>query len=169
MKRLFKVALVAVCMLFVGTYAKAQKIAHINFNQLIEQMPETKTIRTQMEAYQKTFVDTYTTMGNEFQTKAQAYEKDKATMNDATRSAKETELQDLQKRIQDFQKDAQGKVEAKSNELTRPLFTKARASISKVAKAKGYTYVLDSSQTELLVSPDADDLLASVKADLGLK
>ncbi len=169
MRKLFKVALVAVCMLFAGSYAKAQKIGHIEFNKLVEAMPETKTIRTQMEAYQKTFVDTYTTMTNEFQTKAQTYEKDKATMNDALKTQRENELQDLRKRIDDFQRDAQSKVEAKSNELTQPLFTKAKASIAKVAKAKGYSYVLDSSQTELLVSPDADDMMAAVKADLGLK
>ena len=36
------------------------------------------------------------------------------------------------------------------------------------AKEKGFTYVLDSSQTALLVSPPADDLIAPVKAKLGL-
>lgn len=169
MKRLFKVALVAGAMLFLGNMAQAQKMGHINFNQLIDQMPETKTIKTQLDAYQKTFVDTYTTMATEFQTKGQAYEKDRATMNDAARTAKENELQDLQKRIQDFQNDARGKVEAKSNELTKPLFTKAKDAIATVAKEKGYSYVLDSSQTELLVSPAADDMMASVKLKLGLK
>jgi outer membrane protein len=169
MKRLFKVALVAVCMLFAGNYAKAQKIGHISFNALVDQMPETKTIKTQLDAYQKQFIDQYTTMTTEFQTKAEAYNSKKATMTDATKTATETELQDLQKRIQDFQNDARGKVEAKSNELSKPLITKARAAISQVAKEKGYTYVLDSSQIELLVSPDADDMLAAVKLKLGLK
>ncbi|GAA4337103.1 OmpH family outer membrane protein [Mucilaginibacter gynuensis] len=170
MKRLFKVALVAVGMLFVGSYAQAQsKIGHINFNALIDQMPETKTIKTQLDAYQKQFVDQYTTMTQEFQTKGQAYEAGKATMTDAIRTSKETELQDLQKRIGDFQNDARAKVEAKSNELTKPLFTKARAAISQVAKEKGYTYVLDSSQIDLIVSPDGDDLLAPTKLKLGLK
>ena len=41
MKKLFKVALVAVCMLSIGNFAKAQtKIGYINFQALLAQMPE---------------------------------------------------------------------------------------------------------------------------------
>ncbi|RCH56522.1 OmpH family outer membrane protein [Mucilaginibacter hurinus] len=170
MKKLLKVALVALCVLFAGNYAKAQaKIGHLSFNALIDQMPETKTVKTQLDAYQKQFIDQYTTMTNEFQTKVQGYESKKASMTDATKTATETELQDMQKRLQEFQRDAQGKVEAKSSELSKPLLTKAKTAINQVAKEKGYAYVLDSSQIELLVSPDADDLLAAVKLKLGLK
>ena len=170
MKKLFKVALVAVCMLFVGSYAKAQtKIGHISFNALIDQMPEYKTIKTNLDAYQKQFIDQNQTMATELQTKAQSYDSKKGTMTDAAKSVAENELQDLQKRLQEFQSDARSKVEAKSNELSKPLITKAKTAISAVAKEKGYTYVLDSSQIELLVSPEADDLLAAVKVKLGLK
>ncbi|MEO6150733.1 MAG: OmpH family outer membrane protein [Mucilaginibacter sp.] len=170
MKKLLKVALVALCVLFAGNYAKAQsKTGHINFNALIEQMPEAKTIKTTLDAYQKQFVDQNTTMATEFQTKVQAYDAKKATMTDATKTATEAELQDLQKRLQDFQRDAQSKIEAKGRELSNPLMLKAKTAITQVAKEKGYAYVLDSSQIELLVSPEADDLLASVKVKLGLK
>ena len=78
-------------------------------------------------------------------------------------------MQDLQKRFQDYQGTAQQQVEAKGNELTKPLVDKARAAIAAIAKEKGYTYVLNSSQTDLIVSPDADDLLPAAKLKLGLK
>ena len=170
MKKLLKVALVAVCIISMGNFAKAQtKIAYINFDQLIELMPETKTVRTQLETYNKQFQDQYTSMTGEYQQKAQAYEAQRATMTDAIRTAKESELQDLQKRIQAFQTDAQQKVSTKTNELSKPLFDKARGVISQVAKDKGYTYVINASQTDLIVSPPGDDLLADVKAKMGLK
>ncbi|WP_419701257.1 OmpH family outer membrane protein [Mucilaginibacter sp. NFX135] len=170
MKKLFKVALVAVGMLFAGNFANAQtKIGHINFNKLIDMMPETKTIQTTMEAYQKTFIDQLTTMNNELTTKGNDFQKNQATMTDAVRSAKGTEIQDIQKRMQDYQNDARQKVEQKQQELTKPLIDKATTAITAVAKEKGYAYVLDSSQVSLLVSPDADDLLAAVKLKLGLK
>ena len=38
-----------------------------------------------------------------------------------------------------------------------------------LAKEKGYTYVIDTSQTDLIVSPPADDLMSDVKAKLGVK
>jgi len=162
MKKLLKVALVAVSMLFVGNFAKAQtKIGYINFGQLVTQMPE---------IYQKQFIDQLTAMNTEMQSKGQDYQKNQATMTDAARTAKQAELQDIQKRMQDYQNDAQQKVDAKTNELSKPLIDKARAAISDVAKEKGYTYVFDSSQgSPLIVSPDGDDLLAAVKLKLGLK
>jgi outer membrane protein len=170
MKKLFKVALIAVSMLFVGNFAKAQtKIGYINFQALITQMPEYKTIRSQVDIYQKQFIDQLTSMNNELQTKGQEFQKTSASMTDAVRSAKQSELQDIQKRMQDYQNDAQQKVDAKTNELSKPLIDKARAAVTEVAKEKGFTYVLDSGQTTLIVSPEGDDMMAAVKAKLGLK
>src|ERR1700740_2759211 len=106
MKKLLKVALVAVCVMFVGSIAKAQnKVGYINFAQLVSAMPDTKVLQTQLESYNKQFQDQYTAMTTEYQTKGQAYEAQRATMTDAVRINKEAELQDLQKRIQAFQTD----------------------------------------------------------------
>jgi outer membrane protein len=170
MKKLLKVALVAVCMVVVSSFAKAQsKIGYINTNQLMELLPEMKTLQTQMQAYQKTFSDQLATMSTELQTKGQAYEAKRATMTDASRTATESELQDMQTRITSFRDNAQKQIEAKSNELLKPLTDKVRTAIQAVAAAKGYNYVLDSSQVELIVSPAGDDLGPSVKAKLGLQ
>jgi len=169
MKKLFKVALVAVCMISMGNFAKAQtKIGYINTNDLIQVMPELKTVNTQIDAYKKTFLDVLQGMGKELQDKSADYQAKQATMTDAVKSAKQSDLADLQKRAQDYQNDAQQKVEAKGQELMKPILDKVHNAIAEVAKEKGFTYVLDSSQTALLVSPPADDLLAPVKAKLGL-
>jgi len=170
MKNLFKVALVAIVMLLAGNFAQAQsKIGYVNFGEVVRAMPEFKTMQTALDSYQKQFADQFTVMSNEYQAKGAEFQKGAAAMTDAVRAAKQTELQDLQKRIQDYQTDAQQKIEAKSNELSKPLVDKARAALSEVAKEKGYTYVLDSGTTNLLVSPEADDLAAAVKTKLGLK
>ena len=170
MKKLFKVALVAGCLFFAGNVAEAQsKIGHINFNQLIDQMPETKTIQKQIQDYSKTFQDQLTTMQTELTTNAQGYDAKRATMTDAARTAKESELQDMQKRLQDYNTKAQQQVGDKTNQLSKPLLDKARVAVQSVAKEKGYTYVFDTAQTELLVSPDSDNMMAAVKTKLGLK
>ncbi|MCC8423891.1 OmpH family outer membrane protein [Mucilaginibacter sp. UR6-11] len=170
MKKLFKVALVAVCMISMGNFAKAQtKIGYINTNDLIQAMPELKTVNTQMDAFKKTFMDVLQNLGTELQTKSADYQSKQATMTDAVKTVKQSELADLQKRAQDYQTNAQQQVEAKGNELMKPLLDKVHNAISAVAKEKGYNYVLDSSQTALLVSPPADDLMAAVKLKLGVK
>ena len=108
-------------------------------------------------------------MNNTLQTEAKNFQAQSATMTDAVRTSKQAELQDMNKRMQDYQTSAQTQVESKTNELSKPMVDKAHAAIADVAKEKGYTYVLDSSQIQLLVSPDADDLMIPVKAKLGLK
>jgi outer membrane protein len=108
-------------------------------------------------------------MNNELQSKSQAYQAARATMTDAVRGAKESELNDLNKRLQDYSNDAKQKVDAKRDELGKPIIDKARAAVAQVAKEKGYTYVINSSQTDLIVSPPGDDMITEVKAKLGLK
>jgi len=173
MKKLFKVALVAVVavgMLFAGNLAKAQtKIGYVNTSQLMEMLPEMKTLQTQMQAYQKTFSDQLATMSNEYQTKGKDYQSKSSTMTDAARTAAESELQDMQTRITTYRDNAQKQIEAKSNELLKPLQDKLKAAITAVAAEKSYAYVLDSSQVELLVSPAGDDLTNAVKVKLGIK
>ena len=171
MKRLFKVAAVAVCILFIGNFAKAQnKIGYINFSELVRSMPEFKTVQTQIDQVQKQYVDQYTQMTQAYQAEVKKANDGAASMNDAQKTAEGATIQDMQKRIQDFQTDAQQKVEAKSNELTKPLVDKGKAAINDVAKEKGYAYVFDSSQgAALLVSPEGDDLLPAVKIKLGIK
>ncbi|MDB5136996.1 MAG: OmpH family outer membrane protein [Mucilaginibacter sp.] len=170
MKKLLKVALVAVCIVFAGNLAKAQtKIGYINMDQLVDQMPETKVAMTNITAYNKQFIDQLTTMNNELQSKGQAYQAQRATMTDAIRTAKESELADLQKRFQDYQNTAQQQVDAKKNELGKPIIDKARAAVTQVAKEKGYTLVINSSNTDLIVAPPGDDLISAAKVKLGLK
>jgi outer membrane protein len=170
MKKLFKVAIVAVGILMLGNFAKAQtKVGYINFQALIAQMPEAKTVKAQLDTYSKQFTDELAVMQNELQTKGKEFQAQSATMTDAVRSAKQTELQDLQNRLQSYNTTAQQKFEERSNELIKPLTDKARAALTAVAKEKGYTYVLDSSQVQLLVSPDGDDMMAAVKLKMGLK
>jgi len=168
MKNLVKSALIAACVLLTAGFAKAQtKLGHINFQNLVTATPQFKTIQGQIDAFQKTYQETLTSMQQELQTKGADYQSKMATMTDPVKAKTESELQDLQKRIQDFSTKAQNDVQAKYNELTKPLLDQLRAAINAVAKEKGYNYVLDSSTTEMLVSPDADDLMAAVKAKLG--
>lgn len=169
MKKLFRVALVAVSMLFMAGIANAQKIGYVNTNELMQAMPKLKDVQNSLNTYQKTFMDQLTSMNTELQNKAQAYDSKRATMTDAARTAAEGELQDFQKRMQDYQNNARQQVEAKSNELMKPLVDQVRAAITAVAKEKGYAYVLDASTIDLIVAPEADNMQASVKAKLGLK
>jgi len=173
MKKLLIAGILLLSVVFATDKAGAQtKIGYVSLGQLVQQLPETKTIQDQVNAYSKQFLDQLTSMNNDFQAKAKDYQDHKSSMTDAARTAREAELSDLQKRLQEYSNSSQQKVEAKSNELAKPLFDKVKAAVTQVAKEKGYGYVINSSALQgdlLLVSPPGDDLAAEVKAKLGIK
>jgi outer membrane protein len=170
MKKVFKVALVAVCMTLVGNFAKAQsKVGYVAMEEVILALPEYKTVQTQMAAYEKDWTTQLQTMNAAYQKAVKEYQDGEKTMTDPVKASKVSEVQDIEKRIREQTDLAQKQVGAKSEELMKPLFEKVRTAITAVAKEKGYGYVLNTSQTELSVAPDADNLLAAVKLKLGLK
>ena len=58
MKKVFKVALIALCIVFAGNLAKAQsKIGYVFFNGIVDVMPEKASLAKQLQDYQKQFVD----------------------------------------------------------------------------------------------------------------
>lgn len=70
----------------------------------------------------------------------------------------------MQKRIVDYRDNAQKELQQKESEIVKPIMEKVKASISKVGKAKGFQYVLNS---EGLLLADGPNLTADVKKDLG--
>ena len=52
-------------------------------------------------------------------------------------------------------------------ELRKPIDEKIKAAIQKVAKAKGFQYILDSSIEQVILLADGPNLTADVKKELG--
>jgi len=60
-------------------------------------------------------------------------------------------------------------LQKKQNELLQPIIDKAKSAIEKVAKANGYSMILDSRQGILLYAAATEDILPLVKKELGIK
>ncbi|MES2514132.1 MAG: OmpH family outer membrane protein [Bacteroidota bacterium] len=161
---------IAIVALTVGsiTVGKAQKIAHISLDSLITTMAESKTAQEVAQKYLKDLENQVATMDTELQTKYAAYMKDSesGTMSALVKSTRESELQDLNKRIEDFKAQAQQDYQRKYGELSKPIYDKAKKAIDMVAKENGYKYVLDTSTGNVLYSEPADDILPLVKKKL---
>lgn len=165
-----KVILFVASALLVSTMAVAQvKLGHINSNELLKAMPEMTKAEKAIQDYAKTFQETLQGMGKEYEKKVQEFQAQEKTMTDALKDVKIKEIQDLQARIETTNQSAQEKVEAKRQELLQPIIDKADKAIKDVAKEKGYNYVFDSSVGALLYAEDSDNILAFVKAKLGIQ
>jgi len=159
---------IAIVALTVGsvTIAQAQKIAHISLDSLITLMPESKTAQEVAQKYLKELETQVATMETELQTKYADYMKNKDTYSALVASSKEAELQDLNKRIEDFKGQAQQDYQRKYGELSKPIYDKAKKAIEAVAKENSYKYVLDTSTGNVLYTEPGDDILPLVRKKL---
>ena len=166
MKKLVKS--VAIVALTVGSVvmAQAQKIAHVQLDSLITMMPESKVAQDLAQSYLKDLEKQVATMETELQTKYQSYMAEAAGMSDLVKQTKEKELQDLNKRIEDFKASAQQDYQRKYAEMSKPIYDKAKKGIEAVAKENSYKYVLDTSTGNVLYSEAAEDILQLVKKKL---
>ena len=165
MKRLKSLLLATVLCLGTSYTINAQaKTAHVDVNELISKMPAMLDAQKQLEKLSGTYDAEYKTMAEEYQNKIKKYDQEAATVGDAVNATRQTEVQDLVKRITDYRDNAQKELKKKEADMVKPLMDKIKASIAKVGKAKGYQYVLN--LADLLLA-DGPDLTADVKKDLG--
>ena len=161
-------SLVIAVVLFIGAQASAQtKVAHIDVQALMTSMPDMKTAQEQLKKIQETYDTYYKNIVAEYQTKLQKYEQKAPTAGDALNETRSKEMQDMGARIQQFQQTAQKELGQKEMDLYKPIMEKAQNAIKKVAKEKGFNYVLDATTGSGLLVADGVDILADVKKSLG--
>ncbi len=150
------------------TISQAQKIAHLSFDSLISLMPETKTATEAAQNFLKGLEQELVAMQTELDNKYKDYLEKEAGMSEMIKKNKQEDLQQLQTRIQEFQRQAENEYKRKQAELTAPIMEKAKKGIESAAKEGGFKYVLDTSiqNTTVLYSEGSDDILAAVKKKL---
>ena len=123
LKSLFIALLMALPMTF--TYAQS-KVAHIDTQKLIGEMPEVIAAQKQLEQLEKTYTSEIENTYKEFQTKAQSYSADAANQTDVTNQARQKELETMQQNINQYRETAAQDLQKKQVEMMRPLYDKAR-------------------------------------------
>jgi outer membrane protein len=168
MKSIVK-SIVVIGFLTVSSTSFAQKTAFIALDSLLSVMPEMAEAKKSSAEHYKQLESTLTTMQKDLNDKLAEFQANETKYTDLIKQTKQKEMQDLNQRIQDFQTQAQVDFQKKNDELTKPINTKAKKAIEKVAKTKGYKMVIDASGGLLLYSEPADDILNAVKIELGIK
>lgn len=144
-------------------FINAQKIAHINFDSLVTQMPETKTVKELSEKYMNDLRKAMNDMDSEFQKKYTAYMAEKDKLSELIKQNREQELTMLQQKIQEYSAQAEQMYQEKLRELTTPLIEKAKLAIAAAAKKNGYKFVFDRTGNIIYAEPNEDIFSASKK------
>lgn len=143
------------------------KVAHINTQELISEMPEVIAAQKQLKKLEEQYAKELESSVKEFQTKAQTYAGDAQNQTELINQQRQSELEGMQQRIQEFRDTASQELQKRSAEMMKPLYDKARNAIEKVATAQGFNYVLDSSNGGSVIMASGKDLSAEVKQELG--
>ena len=77
----------------------------------------------------------------------------------------------MQRRIQEFQTNAQQQLQDKQVELFQPIYGKVDKAVKEVGKENGFVYIFDVSKGALLYFDDtkSTNVMPLAKAKLGLK
>ncbi|HFS67298.1 MAG TPA: OmpH family outer membrane protein [Flavobacteriia bacterium] len=149
--------------------ANAQKIAHINSEELVAAMPETKAMQDDLSKMAQNFDNDYKAQATALQAKLEKYQKEAPTKTDEENAKRQQEVAELQQKLQLYLKSAQEEMQKKQMEMIKPIIEKAQKAIQDVADAKGIKYVFDSAPGKGLIVFKGEDLLSAVKAKLGIQ
>ena len=166
--KLFRNLFVAVALLMAFNSVQAQNVAHIDSEQLLMAMPETKAMETELKKVQQTYADEYNGQMAALQAKLKKYDAEAPTQTDIKNQERQQEVQGLQQKIEKYGQTAQQEIQKKQFDLLKPIVEKAQQAVKDVASEKGIQYVLDSSPGKGLIVFEGEDLLGAVKTKLGL-
>lgn len=159
-------ALAALLTLTAVNEVKAQKVAYVNSQVLLDTMPAMDSIRIKLMARSQSLEVEMEEMENELARTQSELEK---LMNDpnATAARKELKQKTYQNQYieyQNMQQLAKSELQAEQLKLLTPLVDEAKKAIAEVAKLKGYTMVLDNSGGSLVLYNlnNMDDITAAV-------
>ena len=161
-----KTLLIAVLTLGFNSIQAQNKTAHINFQELISLMPETKTMSDELVKLDKTQQDDLKAAEAALKTKLAKYQAEAASQTPEENKKRQVEVQQDEQRIYSSAQVAQKTLGEKRNEKITPIFEKAQKAVNDVATEKGIAYVFDSST---LLTSNGTDLMAAVKAKLGIE
>lgn len=152
------------------SYAQTQKFAHIDFEKLIDAMPEKEVALQTLQKEYKEAQNMIEEMSVELNRKYMNAQKSLDTLSALGRQMLEEELMQQQQRIQMYQKNAEQRLSERRESLLNPILQKAQNSVKEVAEKEGFIYVFDTSEGSqiLYFSAKSTDILSLVKKHLGI-
>ncbi len=170
MKKVVKFFLIVV-ILTGGITLNAQelKFGHIDSRELLLSMPESDSAQAKIQKLAGDYEQQMEEMQVELNKKYDNYLQNRETYTELIRQTKETDIQEMQQRIANFEQIAQQDLQSQQNEMMRPILEKANNAVKEVARENGFIYIFDTgSGNPVYWSDQSVDILPLVRTKLGL-
>lgn len=166
MKKILLIAAMAV--MSVAASAQDLKWAYVDFNEIIMLMPEMDEARATLEENQKTNEEILVAMYDEYQTKMQQYQQKAESWTPAIRESKEREIMEIQSRFEQTQQSLQIELQQLQQNLQAPIYEKAQATVTDLAKAKGIAFVFEKASLLYVDPAQGIDLTPEARTALNI-
>jgi len=133
-------------LLFISTATHAQSnsnIGHINMNEILQAIPEADSARAVIQKETEDMESVYEEMQVKYNNLVNDYQSGLPGFTDLQKKAKEDEILDKRRRLQEFEQTANVTLQQRNLELMQPIYTKINKAIAKLAGREGIDYVLD--------------------------
>ena len=166
-----KIIICAICAICGFTTANAQaKFGHVNTQEIIQAMPEYEKAKSEIDALTAQYDADLKSMQDELQKKAEAFDKEQATLPENIKQRRNQELQDMYQKIQQSYQDNQMALQKASQDKMQAITTKVLDAIKSVGQTGGYVYIMGINGGVPYISTTlSTDVTAQVKTKLGLK
>lgn len=161
--KLFKIAV-----FFIGLSAFAQgKVGGVDVEYILTNMPEMANVQEQLQVYGSQLDLDLTKKVDEYKVLATEYSAGEATFTEAVKMEKQNALRMMDTEIGKFQQNGAKLMEIKQQEFLKPLYQKIGVALEKVAKAQGYTQVMQTTADMVYLDPEYD-LTLPILTELGI-
>jgi len=167
LKKIICIAALVVLCVSLGR-AQAAKIAYVNSETILRELPEAQEVKKELETTIKGWQDTLERMSKDLQDGLEDYQKKQALLDPKAKADKEKSLQDLQQKAREYNYQKFDTREGEAVKLREkkfaPIQERVMRVIEKVAKEDGFNYVFDKleSATNLLYADTKFDLTYKV-------
>ena len=165
-----KIALLLLCVFPISLMGQEVKLGHINSQEILSLMPERTEIEKTLNDLQTQWENELLKMREEYYAKIKEFQDKQATMPESIKQARQSEIVEIEQRINTFNQTASSDFQKKQQELFTPVIDKVKKAINEVGSENNYTYIFDlSTQSIVYQSPKSNDVTPLVKKKLGLK
>ncbi len=158
-----------ILLLFISITGFAQsKVGTVDIDFILSKMPELPEIQKQIEEYGKGLDADYNKNLEIYNALVKAYTDGEAGFTETIKKEKQQEILTAENELGLFQQNGTKLINIKRDELVRPLYQKIGVALESIAKAEGFSQVLQLDATVVYVDSNYD-LTLKVLKELGVE
>ncbi len=166
---MFKKILVLVLLCAPLTLFGQYKFGHLNTQDIYNAMPEKATVEKTLQDLANTYQTQISQMRDEYNRRVKEFVDKRDSMPPAIQQARQSEIADMEQRINTLNQTAQTDLQKKQQDLIQPIVDKIKKAIDAVGQEGGFTYIFDLQVPAIIYHSDQSiDVTSLVLKKLGV-